>query len=279
MLGENTCFRDFFRYFRKWVAEDRFGPISIAEGEYLHYLPRTLSLPDGTIVTPAEARAQGRADARPTWRADQPPIQYLTHDLGPLLEVLDDRCVSVSCRSAPWRNPDTPLRADGQIALFQTAKGALLKIMVTLSTNRPTEHRYRLLGVAGGAECFSYEEGCRRFTRDAAERDGWELLPVGFGPRGASTGAQAGGHGGADLRLARHFAQAILAGRLVPIDVYRAIEFALPGILANRSAELGGAPLAIPDLRRQPFTHTTFWDAVGLPDEDPPAWPYRPPLA
>ena len=42
MLGENTCYWDFFRYFRKWIAEDRFGPISIAEGEYLHYLPRTL---------------------------------------------------------------------------------------------------------------------------------------------------------------------------------------------------------------------------------------------
>src|SRR6185436_76678 len=44
MLGENTCYWDFFRYFRKWVEEDRFGPISIAEGEYLHYLPRTLRL-------------------------------------------------------------------------------------------------------------------------------------------------------------------------------------------------------------------------------------------
>jgi len=37
---------------------------------------------------------------RPVWRADQPPIQYLTHDLGPLLEVLDDRVVSVN-RSDP----------------------------------------------------------------------------------------------------------------------------------------------------------------------------------
>ncbi|HEU5316145.1 MAG TPA: Gfo/Idh/MocA family oxidoreductase, partial [Chloroflexota bacterium] len=124
MLGENTCYWDFFRYFRKWVLEDRFGPISIAEGEYLHYLPRTMLLAnDGSSVSPSEARAQGHSDATPTWRADQPPIQYLTHDLGPLLEVLDDRVVSVSCRSGPWRNEETPLRSDGQIALFQTARG------------------------------------------------------------------------------------------------------------------------------------------------------------
>src|SRR4029079_5824567 len=93
----------------------------------------------------------------PAWRSDQPPIQYLTHDLGPLLEILDDRCVSVSCQSAPWRNPDTPLRSDGQIALFQTQKGVLIKILITLSTRRPAEHRYRLFGVEGSAEWFSYE--------------------------------------------------------------------------------------------------------------------------
>jgi predicted dehydrogenase len=273
MFGENTCYWDFFRYFRKWVAEDRFGPISIADGEYLHYIPRTLSLPDGTTITPTDARAQGRADARPTWRADQPPIQYLTHDLGPLLEVLDDRCVSVSCLSAPWRCEDTPLRSDGQIALFQTARGALIKIMVTLSTHRPAEHRYRLFGVAGGAEWFSYERSCRRFSRGDQERNGWETLPVGLGARGDDTTA---GHGGADLKLARHFAQTILDGKPSPIDVYRAIEYNLPGILANRSAELGGAPVAIPDLRRRPFERSTFWDTVPLPETDPPATPYRP---
>ena len=272
MLGENTAFRDFFRYFRKWVVDDLFGPISIAEGEYLHYIPATFRLPDGSSITPSEAIAQGHTAVEPTWRADQPPIQYLTHDLGPLLEVLDDRCVSVSCRSAPSRNPETPLRPDGQIALFQTAKGALIKIMVTLSTRRPVEHRFRIFGIAGGAECFSFEQGCRRFTRHGAERDGWEYLPIGFGSRGT----EFGGHGGADARVAHYFTQTILEGKPSPVDVYRAIEFALPGILANKSASLGGAPITIPDLRPTPFTGTTFWNTVPLPDADPPSSPYRP---
>jgi hypothetical protein len=59
--------------------------------------------------------------------------------------------------------------------------------------------------------------------------------------------------------------------------VYRAIEYVLPGILANRSAELGGAPVPIPDLRPRPFERTTFWDTMSLPDADPPASPYQPP--
>ena len=274
MLGENTCYWDFFRYFRKWVEEDRFGAISIAEGEYIHYLPATVRLPDGTVMRPSEARAQGHTDAMPVWRADQPPIQYLTHDLGPLLEVLDDRVVSVSCRSAPWRSPEAPLRSDGQIALFETAKGALIKIMVTLNTPRPEEHRYRVFGVAGGAEWFSYERCARRFSRGAEARSGWEVVPIGFAARGDDPRA---GHGGADLKLARAFTQHILDGKPAPIDIYRAIEYTLPGILANRSAELGGAPVPIPDLRRQPFVHTSFWQSMPLPETDPPTSPYQPP--
>ena len=32
MLAENSCFLDFLRYWRKWILEDRFGSISIADG-------------------------------------------------------------------------------------------------------------------------------------------------------------------------------------------------------------------------------------------------------
>jgi predicted dehydrogenase len=225
-------------------------------------------------MMPSEARAQGRTDAEPIWRADQPPIQYLTHDLGPLLEVLGDRCVSVSCRSAPWRSTEAPLRSDGQIALFETAKGALIKIMVTLNTHRPSEHRYRIFGVEGGAEWFSYERSARRFSRGGDEKEGWEVVPVGLAARGDDTSA---GHGGADLKLARHFVESILVGRPAPIDVYRAIEFTLPGILANRSAELGGVPVPIPDFRRRPFVGSTFWDTMPLPGSDPAGFRYQPP--
>ena len=272
MLGENSCFLDFLRYWYKWIAEGCLGPISVAEAEYLHYLPNTLYAPDGARLSPSAAKAQGRTDCQPIWRADQPPIQYLTHDLGPLLEVLDDRVVSVTCRSAPWRCPEAPLRSDGQIALFHTAKGILIKIMVTLNTRRPDEHRYRLFGTEGSAEWFSYEGFCRRFDRDREERAGWERIDIGT----AALDDPSDGHGGTDMKVARYFTEALLAGEPSPIDVYRCIEFALPGIIANKSAEMGGIPLPIPELRREPFSGTTFWDTVGLPATEPPARPYKP---
>jgi len=267
MLGENSCFLDFLRYWRKWLVDDEFGPISLAEGEYVHYLPQTLYLPDGTRLSPSEAKAQGHTDLKPIWRADQPPIQYLTHDLGPLLEVIDDRCVSVSCRSGPWRSKEAPLRTDGQFALFETAKGTLIRILVTLNTKRPGGHNYRIFGTDGGAEWFSYEGFCRLARRDGPGHGPWERVKIGAA---AAEDDPTAGHGGTDLKLARCFAQAILDDRPAPIDVYRSIEYSLPGIIANDSAQLGGAPLPIPDLRTQPFEHTTFWDAVPLPEAEPP---------
>ena len=272
MLAENTCFWDFFRYFRKWVVDDLFGPISIAEGEYLHCLPNTLRAPDGSTLAPSEAKAKGIRDTEHVWRADQPPIQYLTHDLGSILEILDDRCVSDTCRSAPWRSTEAPLRSDGQIALYQTAKGHLIKIMVTLNTRRPEEHRYRLFGVDGSAEWFGYEQFARRLTRSQETREGWERIPIGYAARDDDTST---GHGGADSKVAKAFIDAIRNNTPSPIDVYRSIEYSLPGILANKSAELGGIPIEIPDFRRTPYTSTNFWDVVGLPENGPKGSNYK----
>jgi len=272
MLAENSSFMDFLRYWRKWVLDGCLGEISMAEGEYLHYLPNTLIAGEIKRLTPAQCIEQGVTDVVPCWRADQPPIQYLTHDLGPLLEVLDDRVVSVVCREGPWWQDQAPLRADGQIALFQTAKGRLIKITVTLNTRRPGSHNYRLFGTGGSAEWYSHEGFCRVLDRDREEREGWECVPIGLA---AADADKTVGHGGTDIWTAYYFTKAILEGRNVPIDVYRMCDYAVPGILAARSAELGGQPITVPDIRTGPRGETEFWQHVSLPDTEPERTDYK----
>ncbi|MEN6549093.1 MAG: Gfo/Idh/MocA family oxidoreductase [Armatimonadia bacterium] len=272
MMAENLCFMDFIRYWRKWIEGGQYGEISIAEAEYLHYLPATMTNAAGEFFTPSQVAEQGIKDVKPTWRADQPPIGYLTHDLGPLLEVLDDRVVSVSCRGAGWRCKEAPLRSDGQIALFHTAKGILIQILVTLNTVRPSEHRFRLFGTEGSLEWTLYEQFCKRFTKGRAESDGWEVVDIGLAARDTDPTT---GHGGTDINLARNFTRCMLKNGTVPIDVYRSIEYSLPGIIAGQSADLGGAPLAIPDLRREAFVHTDFWNVVGFPEDEPEGRPFK----
>ncbi len=215
MLAENSCFWDFARYWRKWVVEGRLGAVSVAEGEYLHFLPHTLMDSDGERFNPSQVRGQLVSDALPTWRADQPPIQYSTHDLGPLLEILDDRVVSVSCTEGPWWQSEAPLRADSQIATLKTAAGRLIRLQVSLNTRIPSTHNYRLLGTGGSLEWFRHENFGRRLFADMDHKSGWEKVDI----RMAPAGHEGGGHGGADIQIARHFTRAMLSGGDLPIDV------------------------------------------------------------
>jgi len=270
MLAENSCFLYFLRYWRRWILEGRFGQISLADGEYLHYLPAPLLASDTEPVPPGVTG--GAVGVPSSWRADQPPIQYLTHDLGPLLDVLNDRVVAVTCMDGPWWQRETPLRSDGQFALFRTANGALIRILVTLSTRRPGAHNYRLFGTLGSVEWYSHEGFCRRLDRNREEKEGWERVDIGTAAPDADKSA---GHGGTDIATAYYFTKAILAGENVPIDVYRMCDFTLPGIIAARSAELGGQPITVPDMRRKPFEGTDFWKCVSLPEDEPEGRKYE----
>ena len=45
------------------------------------------------------------------------------------------------------------------------------------------------------------------------------------------------------------FVEAILNDADPPIDVYRALDFTVPGLMSEISVEQGGAPVAVPNFR------------------------------
>jgi hypothetical protein len=63
--------------------------------------------------------------------------------------------------------------------------------------------------------------------------------------------AQRAGHGGSDFFVIRDFVRAIRAGDQPPIDVYRALDYTVPGLISEQSIAQGGAPLPVPDFRGQ----------------------------
>jgi hypothetical protein len=67
--------------------------------------------------------------------------------------------------------------------------------------------------------------------------------------------ARHGGHGTSEFWLLKDFLAAIRGKRDIPIDVHRALDYTLPGILALESAASGGTPLLVPDSRS--FADTT----------------------
>lgn len=63
--------------------------------------------------------------------------------------------------------------------------------------------------------------------------------------------ATAGGHGTCEYYMIGGFVQAILDGTTPPIDVYRSMDYTMPGLCAHQSAEKGGVPVEVPDFRER----------------------------
>lgn len=230
MFAENCCFWSFINQWKTYYDEGKLGRVWYAEAEYLHNIESLMRDEQGN----------------PTWRASYHAIQYLTHDLGPLLYILGDRCVSVSA-FAPSFNPIEGLSTGtpNEVAIFRTESGALIKILVSFSLKRePMIHNFTMYGSEGTLESDrSGETGAGTFAVLKGQGDNrLRRIETSMGYPGYPSAF----HGGADVRMTEAFIDCILSDRKPPIDAELGIAMSLPGIYAHRSMELGGIPLEIP---------------------------------
>jgi predicted dehydrogenase len=250
MLAENCCYWGYIREYRRQVAAGRIGDVLYAEGEYLHSIPELMYTNPRIAAGAPMAEVAQHPDTCYTWRATLHPINYLTHDLGPILDILEDRCVSVSCLATP---PAYGLgfAPAAEVAIFRTARNRVIKILCAFSLPRPAHHYFMLMGTRGSIESprgvappehllFADGENMTSWSRMA-----WDTRLL-TGPREA----WASGHGGADWHISREFLDCILNDTPAPIDVYRAMDYTVPGVCAVESAAKGGAAVEIPDLRQ-----------------------------
>jgi hypothetical protein len=142
-----------------------------------------------------------------------------------------------------------------EIAMFRTAKDRVIKIVVDWGLPHPCLHFLMLMGTNGSVE------NTRDYLPDSVQKNllyvddqnmsgfsrmSW-AIPVLEGPTEARTSE----HGGADWWISREFVDAIVNDTTPRIDIYRAMDFTVPGICAVESAEKGGASVEIPDLRAE----------------------------
>ena len=248
MLAENTCYYGFVKQWQREVAAGRIGEVMYAEGEYLHDVRglyhRNPTLPRGT----SHEEIARHPDTVRTWRATLHPVNYLTHDLGPILEVLDDRCVSVSCLSTP-SSLGPGYCAAAEVAIFKTAKGRVIKELVSFSLPRPSHHYFMFMGTRGSIESPRGASRDHLLYAEGENMNGWSRMSWDSRILSGPQEAWASGHGGADWHISRAFTDAIINDGPSPIDVYRAMDYTVPGICAVESSAKGGAAVEIPDLR------------------------------
>ena len=236
MMAENYCYFHYIRQWKEMISRGRLGKIFYAEAEYVHKIVHLLK--DGETGSTF-------------WRIDRPPIWYCAHCLGPALMLMDDRVVQATGTQCGFNTypdqSDRPGFLDMEVGLFRTEKGATIKILRSQTANRPHIVFYSLYGTKGwiessrrpGGEGLVYVEG---ETEDAKG----DFITCPIGDPDAPEEAGRGGHGTSEYYMIRDFLDSIEAGVRPPIDVMRAMDFTVPGILAHQAAMGKGEWLDVP---------------------------------
>ena len=242
MFAENMCYFHYLREMHELVRAGKLGELTYAEAEYIHDLRPLLAQADGM---------GGGVDGEPSWRASMPPIHYCTHDLGPVLMMMDDRVVSATGLHTGSRTAPELGSIDIEVGLFRTAKGAVVKIMCAFTVARPNFHWICLYGTLGSMEMDRFDCSGKLMTYFSEEVDEEKMTPVetGLSDPNAPSEATGGGHGTSEYFMMDDFVRSCLDDTDPPFDVYTGLDYTLPGICAHLSAESGGAPVEVPDPR------------------------------
>lgn len=234
MLAENCLYWAFLETWRQMYRDGMLGEAVYAEGTYLHGM-------DWMKKDPSKINKN-------KWRYSYPAIKYLTHSLGPILDITDDRCVSVSCMIPDVEYDPNGDKAKNGVALFRTEKGAVIRILIVFGAYSGYGHRYMIIGTAGCVEndpTKPLEEAYSYASMRAVDGSMYRKLEI---PVTLMAEGEEETRGRGEIKMLREFVSCILNDTPSPIDVDKAINMSLPGIVAYESSLRGGELLTIPKI-------------------------------
>jgi predicted dehydrogenase len=242
MLAENYPYMVFNQEMRKLYREGLIGDFKYGEGEYLH--------PD-----PADVKLR-RSCGVNHWRNWMPATYYCTHAIAPVMFITDTRPVKINGFVVPYDYQDetetmTVKRSDCcGVLIMRMDNGAVVK---ALQYNlRGHSVFVRIHGNKGLMEnCRGANSDMLRIHRESFEKNPGEPSERIYLPDFPEHHEEATrhGHGGGDFFTNYHFAEAIRRNEQPWLNVYRAIDMSICGILAYKSALNDSSPLEVPDFR------------------------------
>ncbi|MBO5221357.1 MAG: Gfo/Idh/MocA family oxidoreductase [Clostridia bacterium] len=241
--AENYCYmRHAFEMWRKY-EEGAIGEVTYCEGEYIH---------DCSRIWPNITYGE-----RDHWRNRMYAAFYCTHSIGPMLTVTGRRPVQVVGFETPIDPASAGLGAamNAAIEMITLDNGAIARSVHGLLKREPGAVNYMFYGSKGMMESGRFKEETKKFNlyreSDKLCIGDWEK----YDPEAQDAAELAqyyGGHGGGDLYATHYFIQKILGrpdGEKYSIDVYKAVDMGICGILAHRSLLNGNIPIKVPNLR------------------------------
>lgn len=251
MMAETSYYRPEVITCRDWAKQGKFGTIFYSEAEYHH---------EGLLPLMYDDRGF------PTWRHGFPPMHYPTHSTGLVIPVINERLVEVTAHG--WGDGHEILKTNqyknpfwNTVGLFKTSGGHASRISVFWhiaagGTERGLFYGDRMSYVMARPEgspntvfeiskdgktvidANGYPEG-KVERRPYAEPDHFEGLPAAMRVKS--------GHGNSHSFLTHEFISAIQQNRHPSVNIWEAIAYTLPGIVAHQSALKGGVMMKIKD--------------------------------
>ncbi|MBR0538508.1 MAG: Gfo/Idh/MocA family oxidoreductase [Clostridia bacterium] len=243
--GENYCYMAAPREMRRLYRDGKIGELEYAEGEYMHNCEPIW--PEITYGEPDH------------WRNNMFSTFYCTHSLGPIVHISGLRPVSVigiESVKNERRLRSGARSANLGIELVKMENGAIVKsihgwlyknnVWYTVSGDKGRMESARSdAGMNGADRIFINADACG----DGSAPDRVETYLPAERDKDKTEGY---GHGGSDFYSMYFFIERILGDETADtIDVYEALDMALPGLFAYRSILENSRELAIPDLRNK----------------------------
>ncbi len=240
MMAENAVYTREVMLVSAMADAGLFGELYYAEGEYLH------------DVRSSVVNAAGEFTWRKTWQFDRRGATYATHAIAPPLLWMNDRVVRVGASGTGSHVDDRFGGDDTCVMTCSTESGRTLVVRTDLRSPRPasTAH-YQLQGTAGCYEAGRSRDDVGRVSLVPDDR--WRRLSKferAYLPdlwRTHRKPARRAKHGGADFFTLLAFA-GVCRGEPSPVDIYRALDWTLPGLASELSVERD-ASVDVPDPR------------------------------
>lgn len=242
--GENYCYMPAPYEMRKLYKEGIIGNLEYAECEYVHNCA-----PIWPSITYGDKHH---------WRNNMYSTYYCTHSIGPIIHITGLRPVSVVGMESTLNER---MRAVGQ-------KGAALGMeLITLENGAIVKSIHGGLYKDSKFYCVYGEKGRMETARYAANAGDVSKIYIEYDQTaGAYNTAKREeyhvgeknkkehnfGHGGSDFWSMYNFIEKILGDENADtIDIFEALDMALPGMFAYRSILNGGSVETIPNLRNK----------------------------
>ncbi|MCC6860451.1 MAG: Gfo/Idh/MocA family oxidoreductase [Bryobacterales bacterium] len=256
MMAETSYYRPEIMTCREWARRGDFGTIFYSEAEYHH---------EGLIPLMFDERGF------PTWRHGLPPMHYPTHSTGMVVPVTGERLVEVQAigwgdkheilqtnqYANPFWNTTGFFKTSGghssrisvfwHVAAGGTERGHFYGDRLSYIMERPEGSPNAVVRISKDGKTVldenGYPQGQVRIER-YTQPDHFEKLPPPLRIKS--------GHGNSHSFLTHEFVSAVLEDRHPAVNIWEAIAYTLPGIVAHRSALKGGEVMRIPDYGRTP---------------------------